>query len=86
MLIAVILFAAAMVSYETSYDSKKLKLEPKLVSTLSETGGLFRLYRFNIKTAHFDVSIETKQTINEAKQAEKRKFVKNRTNLQIFLP
>jgi hypothetical protein len=54
MLIAVILFTAAMVSYETSFDSKKPKLEPKLVSTLSKTRGLFRLFRFNIKTAHFD--------------------------------
>jgi preprotein translocase subunit Sec61beta len=28
---------SGMVSYETSFDSKQPKLEPKLVSTLSET-------------------------------------------------
>jgi hypothetical protein len=55
------------VSYETSFDSKQPKLEPKLVSTLSETRRLFRLFRlfrFNIETGCFDVSIELKQTEN----------------------
>jgi hypothetical protein len=49
------------VSYETSFDSKQPKMEPKLVSTLSETRRLFRLFRFNIATACFGVSIEPKQ-------------------------
>jgi hypothetical protein len=49
------------VSYETSFDSKQPKMEPKLVSTLSETRHLFRLFRFNIETACFGVSIEPKQ-------------------------
>jgi hypothetical protein len=54
----------ARVSYETSFDSKQPKMEPKLVSTLSETKRLFRLFwlfRFNIETACFGVSIEPKQ-------------------------
>jgi hypothetical protein len=49
------------VSYETSFDSKQSKMEPKLVSTLSETRRLFWLFRFNIETACFGVSIEPKQ-------------------------
>ncbi len=44
------------VSFETSFDSK----QPKLVSTLSETKCLFRLFRFYIETASFGVSITTK--------------------------
>jgi hypothetical protein len=43
---------------ETSFDSKQPKLEPKLVSILSKTR---RLFRFNIKTACFGVSVEPKQ-------------------------
>jgi hypothetical protein len=34
------------VSFETSFDSKQPKLEPKLDSALSETKRLFRLFRF----------------------------------------
>jgi hypothetical protein len=49
------------VFYKTSFDSKQPKLEPKLVSILSETGHLFRLFRFNIATACFGVSVEPKQ-------------------------
>jgi hypothetical protein len=37
-------------SFETSFDSKQPKLEPKLVSALSETKRLFRLFRFYTKT------------------------------------
>ncbi len=48
------------VSFETSLDSKQPKLEPKLVSALSETKRLFRLFRFYTETASFDVSIEPK--------------------------
>jgi hypothetical protein len=50
------------VSFETSFDSKQPKLEPKLVSALSETKRLFRLFRFYTETENFDVSIEPKQT------------------------
>ncbi len=52
-------------SFETSFDSKKPKLEPKLVSALSETKRLFRLFRlfrFYTETESFGVSIEPKQT------------------------
>jgi hypothetical protein len=38
------------VSSETSFVSKQPKLEPKLVSALSETRRLFRLFRINIET------------------------------------
>jgi hypothetical protein len=63
------------VSYETSFDSKQPKLEPKLVSTLSETRGLFRLFRFYIETACFDVSIEPKQEKMNRNKPKKGKFV-----------
>ena len=53
---------SARVSCENSFDSKQPKLEPKLVSALSETKLLFRLFRFYTETASFGVSIEPKQT------------------------
>jgi hypothetical protein len=56
------------VSCETSFYSKQPKLEPKLVSILSETRCLFRLFRFYIETAFFGVSIEPKQTKNNPKK------------------
>jgi hypothetical protein len=56
------------VSFETSFDSKQPKLEPKLVSALSETKRLFRLFRFYTETESFDVSIEPKQTEDQPKQ------------------
>jgi hypothetical protein len=56
------------VSFETSFDSKQRKLEPKLVSALSETKRLFRLFRFYTETESFDVSIEPKQTEDQPKQ------------------
>jgi hypothetical protein len=47
------------VSFETSSDSKQPKLEPKLVSALSETlKRLFQLFRFYTETESLDVSIE----------------------------
>jgi hypothetical protein len=61
------------VSFETSFDSKQKKLEPKLVSALSETKRLFRLFRFYTETASFGVSIEPKQTKDQPKQTETRK-------------
>jgi hypothetical protein len=56
------------VSFETSFDSKQPKLEPKLVSALSETKRLFRLFRFYTETESFDVSIELKQTEGQPKK------------------
>jgi hypothetical protein len=55
------------VSFETSFDSKQPKLEPKLVSALSETKRLFRLFHFYTETESFDVSIEPKQTKDQPK-------------------
>jgi hypothetical protein len=60
------------VSFENSFDSKQPKLEPKLVSALSETKLLFRLFRFYTKTASFGVSIEPKQAADQPKQTEMR--------------
>ena len=55
-------------SFETSFDSKQPKLEPKLVSALSETKRLFRLFRFYTETESFAVSIEPKETEDQPKQ------------------
>jgi hypothetical protein len=38
------------VSFDTSFESKQPKLEPKLVLALSETKCLFRLFRFYTET------------------------------------
>jgi hypothetical protein len=59
------------VSFETSFDSKQPKLEPKLVSALSETKRLFRLFRFYTETESFAVSIEPKQTGDQPKQFDR---------------
>jgi hypothetical protein len=64
------------VSYETSFDSKQPKLEPKLVSTLSETRRLFRLFRFYIETGSFGFSIEPKQNENNRNKPKKVLFLK----------
>ncbi len=58
-------------SFETSFDSKQPKLEPKLVSALLETKRLFRLFRFCTETESFDVSIEPKQTGDQPKQFDR---------------
>ncbi len=58
-------------SFETSFDSKQPKLEPKLVSALCETRRLFRLFRFYNETESFEVSIEPKQTEDQPKQFER---------------
>ncbi len=58
-------------SFETSFDSKQPKLEPKQVSALSETKRLFRLFRFYTETESFDVSIEPKQTGDQPKQFDR---------------
>jgi hypothetical protein len=70
------------VSYETSFDSKQPKMEPKLVSTLSETRRLFRLFRFNIETACFGVSIEPKQWKRNRNKIEKDIKLVNNMNVQ----
>jgi hypothetical protein len=55
------------VSFETSFDSK----QPKLVSVLSETKRLFRLFRFYTKTESFNALIEPKQTEDQPKQFDR---------------
>ncbi len=65
------------VSFETSFDSKQPKLEPKLVSALFKTKRLFRLFRFYSETASFGVSVKPKLTEtnrNQPKQAENSAF------------
>jgi hypothetical protein len=64
-------YAIHRVSFETSFDSKQPKLEPKLVSALSETKRLFRLFRFYTETESFDVSIVPKQTEDQPKQFDR---------------
>jgi hypothetical protein len=54
------------VSSETSFVSK----QPKLVSALSETRRLFRLFLFNIETGSFSVSKQPKQTKDQPKQQQ----------------
>ncbi len=58
------------VSSETSFISKQPKLEPKLVSALSETRRLFRLFRFYIETGSFGVLKQPKQRKDQPKQQE----------------
>ncbi len=43
-----VICVGARVSFETSFDSKQPKLEPKLVSALSETKRLFRSFWFYV--------------------------------------
>ncbi len=57
-------------SSETSFVSKQPKLEPKLVSALSETRRLFRLFCFNIVTGSFGVLKQPKQTKDQPKQQQ----------------
>ncbi len=64
------IFTETRVSSKTSFVSKQPKLEPKLVSALSETRRLFRLFRFNIETGSFGVSKLPKQTKDQPKQQE----------------
>ncbi len=73
------------VSFETSFDSKQPKLEPKLVSALSETKRLFRLVRFYTETESFYVSIEPKQTKDQQKQFDREHILQFFTeNLWFF--
>ncbi len=52
-------------------DSKQPKLERKLVSALSGTKGLFRLFRFYTETESFGVSIEPKQREKQPNQCDR---------------
>jgi hypothetical protein len=61
-------------SFETSFHSKQAKLEPKLVSALSETKRLFWLFRFYTETESFGVLIEPEQTEKLQKQFERDHF------------
>ncbi len=73
------------VSFETSFNSKQPKLEPKLVSALSETKCLFRLFRFYTETKSFDVSIEPKQTKDQLIQFDREHILQFFTeNLWVF--
>ncbi len=74
-------FVPTRVSFETSFDSKQPKLEPKLVSALSETKRLFRLFRFYTETASFGVSIEPKQQEDQPKQTETNRNESNMKNI-----
>ncbi len=67
-------WASPRVSFETSFDSNQPKLEPKLISALSETKRLFRLFRFYTETESFGVSIESKQTEVPPKQFKSLKI------------
>ncbi len=58
-------------SFETNFNSKQPKLEPKVVLALSETKHLFQLFRFYTETESFDVSIEPKQTEDQPKQFDR---------------
>ncbi len=57
----VIMLMQTRMSFETCFDSKLPKLETKLVSALSETKCLFRLFCINTKTESLGVLIEPKQ-------------------------
>jgi hypothetical protein len=67
------------VSSETSFASKQPKMGPKLVSALSETKRLFRLFRFFAETASFGISIEPKQKKGQPKQIIVNSFINQDT-------
>ncbi len=73
------------VAFETSFNSKQPKLELKLVSALSETKCLSRLFRFYTETESFDISIEPKQTEDQPKQFDREHILLIFTeNLEFF--
>jgi hypothetical protein len=72
------------VSFETSFDSKQPKLEPKLVSALSETKRFIRLFRFYTETASFGILIEPKQKEDQPKQTKTNRNIKNK-NKNMFI-
>ncbi len=71
-------------SFETSLDSKQPKLVPKLVSALSETKRLFRLFCFYTETESFNVSIEPKQTEDQPKQFDREHILQFFTEILGF--
>ncbi len=71
-------------SFETSFDSKQPRLEPKLVSALSETKRLFRLFRFYTETECFDVKIEPKQTEDQPKLFDREHILLFFTKKRVF--
>jgi hypothetical protein len=73
------------VSFETSFDSKQPKLEPKLVSALSETKRLFRLFRYYTETASFGVLIEPKQTEDQPKLGSESRDRDKLRNMLTFM-
>ncbi len=73
-------------SFETSFESKQSKLEPKLVSALSETKRLFLLFRFSTETESFDVSIEPKQTEDHPKKFDREHILQFFTENLGFSP
>ncbi len=56
-------------SSKTSFVLKQSKLEPKLVSAISETRHLFQLFCINIETGSFCVSKQPKQTKDQPETA-----------------
>jgi hypothetical protein len=68
------------VFFETSFDSK----QSKLVSALSETKRLFRLFRFYTKTESFNVLIEPKQTEDQPKQFDREHILVFFRKFRIF--
>ncbi len=58
-------------SFKTIFSSKQPKLEPKLVSALSESKCLFRLFRFYTETESFGGSIALKKTEEQPKQCDR---------------
>ncbi len=71
-------------SFETSFDSKQPKLEPKLVSALYETKRLFRLFRFYTETESFDVSTELKQKEDQSKQFDREHILQKIYGFPVF--
>jgi hypothetical protein len=77
------------VSFETSFDLKQRKLEPKRVSAISETKRLFRLFCFYTETESFDVSIGPKQTEDQLKQFDREhilQFFTENLGFSCFFP
>ncbi len=58
-------------SFETNFHSKQPKLELELVTALSETKRLFRLFLFYTETECFGVCSEPKQTEEQPKMFER---------------
>jgi len=55
--LAALALSASAFAAETSFDLKQPNMEPTLVSALSDTKCLFRLFRFQTETASFCVLV-----------------------------